>query len=325
MKSQRRPIKRRDLITITIALFVLFGCLYFVAPFPWLLATREALALTVVLWLGLIFLAAKVLPKKTSDSPFSLAAAVISFSVFIFMYSAFVKNSPEDGFFQSRIITGWQLKVDNEKDADEIELVNQHDNDPGQVWERNGLDANRIILALLWILATIFSTVVVKHSFHQFFVSREAGGIIKFVESRDLFVSHAQENLDLLKPFLKELRELDVSLWIDANRVRAGETLPGRISEGITRSKMFLAVVSENYVQSVWCQHELSLALTQEIESGTTKVIPIAYGKRESLIKKLPAIGNKLFLDGEDCPRENANKILAMLIKLGEEDIQSIA
>jgi TIR domain len=87
----------------------------------------------------------------------------------------------------------------------------------------------------------------------------------------DLFFSYAQHDspewIGALEAALRE--ELadrlgsDFALWRDKSQIRFGQVWPDEITEGVQKSAAFLAVVSQNYLDSDWCARERQLFLEQ--------------------------------------------------------------
>jgi hypothetical protein len=69
------------------------------------------------------------------------------------------------------------------------------------------------------------------------------------------FVSWLYQQLDY------ELRQLGFGqgLWMDVNKFKNGDTIPETIVERLAQSDIFLAIVSYNFVQSTYCQDEISV------------------------------------------------------------------
>ena len=89
----------------------------------------------------------------------------------------------------------------------------------------------------------------------------------------DLFISYA--HIDDLSPFggekgwisllhervsvlLSQALGYEVNIWRDGHSLHGNDELGGAIGEGVTRSLLLLPVISPRYVQSDWCNREIS-------------------------------------------------------------------
>jgi hypothetical protein len=96
--------------------------------------------------------------------------------------------------------------------------------------------------------------------------------------THDIFISYG--HLDDLDPFGKQKGWVDLlherllrlvgqalgeepKIWRDAHELQGNDELGGALSEGVTKSLLFLPIISPRYVQSDWCNREI-----QAFQSG---------------------------------------------------------
>jgi TIR domain len=89
------------------------------------------------------------------------------------------------------------------------------------------------------------------------------------------FISHSSEDSAVARAIAEILRQRGIDPWLDHERIRPGDSIPGRIEEGISGCDVILVLISESFVRSRWCRAEYEPLLSREIESGRTLVIPI--------------------------------------------------
>lgn len=92
-----------------------------------------------------------------------------------------------------------------------------------------------------------------------------------------LFISHSSKDKPFVKKLAKDLRESMVSIWLDEWELKPGDSLLGKISEGIEKSYYLAIILSPASVESKWVTVELRAALTEQIHNEIIKVIPILY------------------------------------------------
>jgi hypothetical protein len=90
-----------------------------------------------------------------------------------------------------------------------------------------------------------------------------------------LFLSHNHEDSDFAKRLGQDLLLRGVQVWIDQAEILPGDSLIEKIEAAIDEMEYLGVVLSPASVKSAWVLLEVRTALTQEINSGALKVIPI--------------------------------------------------
>jgi hypothetical protein len=70
-----------------------------------------------------------------------------------------------------------------------------------------------------------------------------------------------------------ELAGADV--WFDDWEISAGESIPGKLDEGLSAFNIFVVVWSTHAARSHWVRHELEVALSRQIRDPLTRIIPV--------------------------------------------------
>ena len=95
------------------------------------------------------------------------------------------------------------------------------------------------------------------------------------LEHWDAFVSHAWEDKEtFVRPLVKALGGMGVSLWYDEISLKLGDSLSSSIDRGITKSRTAIVVVSPAFLQKNWPKAELGALMTRRIEDNL-QLIPI--------------------------------------------------
>lgn len=89
----------------------------------------------------------------------------------------------------------------------------------------------------------------------------------------------------------------EVRVWRDERSLQGNDELGGAISEGVTRSLLFVPVVSPRYVKSDWCQRELR-AFHESTARGGAAAGP-GFRKRVFKVKKTPLLEPQRKLEPE--------------------------
>ncbi len=91
----------------------------------------------------------------------------------------------------------------------------------------------------------------------------------------EVFISYSSRDRHFARSLRTRLEEEGATIWLAEQKLRVGDSLQDKIAEAIGRCDYFLAVLSNNSVQSVWVQQELKQAINIEMEDGRKKVLPI--------------------------------------------------
>ena len=90
-----------------------------------------------------------------------------------------------------------------------------------------------------------------------------------------VFISHSSDDRDFAQELAVTLRSRNVQVWIDQEWIHFGDSVPGKISEGLASSDAVIVLVSRSFVESSWCRAEYEPVLSKEIEEDRVYVIPI--------------------------------------------------
>ena len=91
----------------------------------------------------------------------------------------------------------------------------------------------------------------------------------------DVFICYSSTDRDWVRcTLLQELEARSVKACIDFRDFEVGGFIVQNIADAIYRSRKTIAVLSPDFIHSVWCKHELQMALSR-IENH--QVIPILF------------------------------------------------
>lgn len=132
------------------------------------------------------------------------------------------------------------------------------------------------------------------------------------VNYQSIFLSHTGVD----KPFVRKLRERLIDrgvpkVWIDEAEIQLGDSLTGKIEEGLKLCNYVGVVLSKSSINSLWVKQELELAITKQIQQNRVVVLPLLLEDCE-----LPAfLSGKLYGDFTDPAKfdESLDKLLHRL------------
>lgn len=91
----------------------------------------------------------------------------------------------------------------------------------------------------------------------------------------DIFISHATEDMEtVVVPLVKELSKYPMKIWIDNKELRIGDSLMGKINEGIAQSRFGAVILSHKYFAKTWTKRELEMLFKKE-EDDELVILPV--------------------------------------------------
>ena len=91
----------------------------------------------------------------------------------------------------------------------------------------------------------------------------------------DAFVSYASEDKAFVKDLAARLRSAGIKLWVDEAELTVGDTLRGKIDEGLKSCQYGIVVLSESFFQKPWPQSELDALVGIQNASGRKVILPV--------------------------------------------------
>lgn len=140
---------------------------------------------------------------------------------------------------------------------------------------------------------------------------------MKVGESRDVFVCHASEDKEsVVRPLVYALESAGISCWYDEAEILWGDSLTGRVNEGLRMSKFILVVLSADSVEKNWPRMELEAVLNIEASSGEVRVLPLLVGNKatqDGIVAHLPLLNHKKYEVWQDDPKPIVEALLRRL------------
>jgi len=91
---------------------------------------------------------------------------------------------------------------------------------------------------------------------------------------RRVFISHSSKDKQFARWLAIDLASAGHRPWLDEWQIRAGESIPTRVSEGISDCDFVVVVLSEHAIQSRWVEREWQAKYWDEVSAGRVQVIP---------------------------------------------------
>jgi hypothetical protein len=103
-----------------------------------------------------------------------------------------------------------------------------------------------------------------------------------------VFISYRHPHGRFAESLAVRLGEERLIPWFDKWEIMAGDSLPGRIEEGLRQSIAFIPILTADYQAGAWATEELQTAIAKRIEADY-KIIPVVLERceRPELIRHL--------------------------------------
>lgn len=119
-------------------------------------------------------------------------------------------------------------------------------------------------------------------------------------EIRDVFICHASEDKSaVVAPLVGALAAARISCWYDQAEIRWGDSVTGKVNEGLSISRYVIVVLSPAFLGKHWPEREMNAALNLEATTGEVKVLPLIVGSQDevcNVLRRFPLLNDKLHL-----------------------------
>jgi len=126
----------------------------------------------------------------------------------------------------------------------------------------------------------------------------------------DLFVCHSSEDHGFVSWLSKELAKKGVTVWVDEGEIRVGDSLIGKIEEGMAKTRFFAVILSKVSLKSPWVKKELEMAITKEVLEKRVIVLPIVIEECEIPLY----VRTKRYADFRKSEKKGLRELLAVLV-----------
>jgi TIR domain len=114
---------------------------------------------------------------------------------------------------------------------------------------------------------------------------RMFGKFTQLSERSVIFLCHSSSDKGAVRMVHDDLRRLGQECWLDENKIKVGDSIVSRISDGLVEAHTMIAFLSPSSVESIWARKEWQSFLARQLSGSKLKILPV-------LLKdcKIPAI-----------------------------------
>jgi molybdopterin-guanine dinucleotide biosynthesis protein A len=91
----------------------------------------------------------------------------------------------------------------------------------------------------------------------------------------NVFISHRTSDMDAAKRLDEDLRRAGHATWLDDREIGVGDSILGKMQEGLAGSTYLVLCYSTAGVDSPWASREWLSALARQLNGQGVKVLPI--------------------------------------------------
>ncbi len=89
-----------------------------------------------------------------------------------------------------------------------------------------------------------------------------------------VFVSYTGVDKPFVERLVGALQSLAVRLWVDHLEIRVGDSIVGKVAEGLREADVLIVVLSQAYVGSRWVAEEINAAFIAMVEGNGVRLCP---------------------------------------------------
>lgn len=147
---------------------------------------------------------------------------------------------------------------------------------------------------------------------------------------KNLFLSHAGADGEIIEPLCRILKKRQdnseiVFSSLAETGTRGGDELMPWINRNLEECEVFVAVITENYVRSLYCMYELNLALYLYTQQKLSKIIPICSSENVyHKVEKLLSSYGFIYLNAAEPERAGEDFLLTFSLSAEEDCIDQL-
>ena len=141
--------------------------------------------------------------------------------------------------------------------------------------------------------------------------------------ARDVFISYASPDKEpIAKPLAEELTRRGVSVWFDEFELHMGDSLRGRITQGLSESRFGVVILSPAFFGRPWTSYELDGLTARETTGGEAGVIlPVWHEiSADDVVERHPTLAGRVAARSADGVGRVADEIERVLARLDGAD-----
>jgi hypothetical protein len=103
---------------------------------------------------------------------------------------------------------------------------------------------------------------------------RRMFGVFGKLDGKSIFLCHSSVDKGMVRMLHDDLKNLDVNCWLDENKIKVGDSIVSKISDGLKSSQTMIVFLSQKSVASMWTKKEWQSFLSRQLSGETLKILP---------------------------------------------------
>src|SRR5262245_46945145 len=130
-----------------------------------------------------------------------------------------------------------------------------------------------------------------------------------------VFISYSHSDRKFVNELVDKLQKSGVGIWIDQWQIKVGDSITGKINEGIGVSDFLVVVLSKASVSSKWVKEELNAATIRNIEEDKHAfILPVLIEATEIP----PFLRHRKYANFKDDPDQAFQELIEVIQSLGQ-------
>jgi hypothetical protein len=92
---------------------------------------------------------------------------------------------------------------------------------------------------------------------------------------KNVFISHSSKDKRFARLLATDLTQVGHLPWLDEWKIKVGESIPCKISQGISECDAMIVILSEHAVESKWVENEWQAKYWDEVQKGHVMILPV--------------------------------------------------
>jgi hypothetical protein len=113
------------------------------------------------------------------------------------------------------------------------------------------------------------------------FERRMFGELGKLDGQKEVFLCHSSSDKGRVRMVNDDLKNLGVDCWLDENKIKVGDSIVSKISDGLATSQTLILFLSPASVKSIWARKEWQSYLARQLAGRKLKILPALLEKCE--------------------------------------------
>jgi len=91
---------------------------------------------------------------------------------------------------------------------------------------------------------------------------------------KTIFLCHSSSDKGMVRMVHDDLKHVGVECWMDENKIKVGDSIVSKISEGLSVSPVMILFLSPKSVESMWARKEWQSFLSRQLSGDTLNILP---------------------------------------------------